>query len=484
MKKFFYMFTAVLVLLGCEKTTELYKTVDVNLTNSCEDSNAAGDLPYDFCSEGMVGFKTDAGDRNAAKAVLAGPGQMTLTAKINAAATKVWFYTRGAVGAIQTFNVPASFDYKSQSEVMSSMVYCSQAADVTSAESVDVKLTPVTSAVALNVLDSEGTFAGKKITGIVLESAEAIIAGDLSLNFEKSGISAIANESKTVTITGSSLKVGTDESPLQVSAVVIPASFKGTITVKGEGFTSVTTIENPISLQAGYVRTINVDLSVADVTAAAGKLKVGVIGDSISSFQGMIPTGHAYYYPKSDCDVDVWQKSYWGLLITKYWDAELDMNVSWSGGCVAPNNVKAAGSDFISRAKKFVDPDVVLLHGGTNDCIASNGIDLGEFDYDSPFGGLSTFNNFRQSYIAVIKYIQGNWPDAKIIIILGDHVTGDFATSVVEIANHYNLPLVDFRVTETDDPDKQMTKYSGSHPDAAGMEYMAEKIYNETLGKI
>lgn len=479
MKKIIYMFMAALVLLGCEKTTELYKTVEVNLTNACEDLNAAGDLPFDFCSEGMVGFKTDAGDRSAAKAVLAAPGQMTLSAKVSAAASKVWFYTRGAVGEIQTFNVPASFDYKSQSEVLASMVYCSLAADVTSAESVDVQLSPVTSAVVLNILDSKGTYAGKKISSVVLESADAVIAGDLSLNFEKAGISAISSESKTVTVKGSSLKVGTDVSPLQIAAVVIPASFKGTITVNGDGFTSVTAIENPISLQAGYIRTINVDLAVADVTAAAGKLKVGVLGDSISSFEGQIPEGHKAYYPKDDCDVDVWQKSYWGLLITKYWDAELDKNVSWSGGCVAPNNIKAAGSDFITRAKKFVDPDVVLIHGGTNDCIASNGINLGEYDYESPFGGLSTFNNFRESYIAVIKYIQGNWPDAKIIIILGDHVTGEYATSVEEIAKHYELILVDFRIDS-----EKMTKYSGSHPNAAGMEYMAERIYNETLGKI
>ena len=84
----------------------------------------------------------------------------------------------------------------------------------------------------------------------------------------------------------------------------------------------------------------------------------------------------------------------------------------------------------------------------------------------------------------MIKYIQANWPEAKIIIILGDHVTGEYATSVEEIAKHYELPLVDFRIDGPEDPDTKMTKYSGSHPNAAGMEYMAEKIYNETLGKI
>lgn len=471
---------AALVMLGCEKTTELYKSVNVTLTNACVESNAAGDLAYDFCAEQMVGFKSDAGDRSAAKAILDGPGQMTLTAKVAAEATKAWFYTRGAVGAVQTFNVPSTVEYKSQAEALASMVYCSTAADVTTAESVDVQLNAVTSAVIVNILDSKGTLSGRKIDSVVLESADAVLAGDVSLNFEKAGISAISNDSKTLTITSSSLLVGTDAEPAQVAAVVIPASFKGKITVSGYNFKSVTTIENPINFQAGYMRTINVDLATAKVELSGVKMRVGVIGDSISSYQNMIPTGYSYYYPKSDCDVNTWQKTYWGLLITKYWNAELDKNVSWSGGCVAPNVAgKASGSDFVSRAKVFENPDVVLIHGGTNDCIASNGVNLGEFDYESSYGALNKNNNFRQSYIAVIKYIQANWPAAKIIIILGDHVTGDFATSVVEIANHFELPLVDFR-----EDGKLMTKYSGSHPDANGMEFMAEKIYNETLGKI
>jgi hypothetical protein len=61
-------------------------------------------------------------------------------------------------------------------------------------------------------------------------------------------------------------------------------------------------------------------------------LRVGVIGDSISSFSGIIPNGYKAYYPKSDCDVDKWTKTYWGILINEYWNAELDVNCSWSGG--------------------------------------------------------------------------------------------------------------------------------------------------------
>ena len=98
MKKFSIIFFAALVLLGCEKTTELYKSVEVTLTNACTESNAAGDLPYEFCAEGMVGYKTDAGDRSAARAELAAPGEMTLSAKVNTLATQAWFYTKGAFG--------------------------------------------------------------------------------------------------------------------------------------------------------------------------------------------------------------------------------------------------------------------------------------------------------------------------------------------------------------------------------------------------
>ena len=225
---------------------------------------------------------------------------------------------------------------------------------------------------------------------------------------------------------------------------------------------------------AGYVKTVPVDLATAEVSDSP-VLRIGVIGDSISSFEGMIPEGYRFYYPKSDCDVDTWQKTYWGVLITSYWKGELDMNCSYSGGCVAPCPAKALGSDFVSRVRDFVDPDIVLIHGGTNDCIASNGISQGSYDYDSPFGMLDTYCHFRESYIAVIRYIQEHHPDARIIIVLGDHVTGDFAESVVEIADHYALPLVDFR------GDANVTKYSGSHPDAAGMAYMARKIYTETL---
>ena len=43
--------------------------------------------------------------------------------------------------------------------------------------------------------------------------------------------------------------------------------------------------------------------------AETKKLRVGVIGDSISTFKDIIPAGHAYYYPNGD--VTEWTHTYW-----------------------------------------------------------------------------------------------------------------------------------------------------------------------------
>ncbi len=86
---------------------------------------------------------------------------------------------------------------------------------------------------------------------------------------------------------------------------------------------------------------------------------------------------------------------------------------------------------------------------------------------------------FRDAYIYVIKYIQGKFPSAKIICIIGTDIAGDYGASVEAIAQHYNLPCVDFRGEKN--VAGKVTIFSGSHPDAAGHAYKAQKIYNETL---
>lgn len=478
-KQIIMILAAAMAFIGCSKEIQ-YKTVEVVLQNASMEANVAGDEAYNFLNEDFVGFKTDAEDRGAAKAFFGTDGNLSMQVKVNEDATQLWAYTKGALNKVQTFALPVEMWYSEIAD-FSAMVYCSKAVDVAGKNKVTATVEGITAGVRLQIFDTRSTLSGKAIKSITIESADAenYIAGNVSLNFARPGISAISEGKTSITIhtmtadnANSTLSMGTVAEPAEVGAVVLPCEFAGKVTVIGDGFSFVKEITTPIALQAGFIKTLTIDAAAA---SASAKLKVGVIGDSISSFSGIIPNGYKAYYPKSDCDVDKWTKTYWGILINEYWNAELDVNCSWSGGCVAPGvSGKTEGSDFVTRCTDFVNPDVILLFGGTNDAISSNGVALGDYSYDLPFGSLNTNCRFRDSYIAVIKAIQANYPEAKIIIILGDHVTGEYATSVEEIAKHYEIPYVDFR------DDKNVTKYSGSHPNYNGMKYMAKKIYEET----
>ena len=211
--------------------------------------------------------------------------------------------------------------------------------------------------------------------------------------------------------------------------------------------------------------------------------RLAIIGDSISTFEGIIPASHKAYYtnpPASDCDVTDWTQTYWGRLINDYWHSTLDVNTSWSGSSVASGKAGATRTPFVdeSRLSLLTNPDCVILFGGTNDALASNEIGLGEFCYDTALADINHYKRFRDAYIYVIKYIQNKFPSAKIICIIGTDVTGDYGDSVEAIAQHYNLPCVDFR---GEGVAGKVTIYKGSHPDAAGHAYKAQKIYNETL---
>jgi len=201
--------------------------------------------------------------------------------------------------------------------------------------------------------------------------------------------------------------------------------------------------------------------------------KLGIMGDSISSFEGIIPSDHRAYYPAGD--VDSWEKTYWGVLAKQYWNCELDVNTSWSGSSVADGKAGSVRTPFVERVKLFKEPDTIILFGGTNDAIASNEIGLGEFSYDVELDKMNTTKRFRDAYIYVIRSLQANYPKTRIICIIGTDISGEYGNSVQEIAKHYELPYVDFR------GDSKVSIYKGSHPDAAGHAYKAKKIYRETF---
>ena len=109
--------------------------------------------------------------------------------------------------------------------------------------------------------------------------------------------------------------------------------------------------------------------------------KVSVLGDSYSTFRGMIPQGYAVFYPHDQVDVKEADQTWWAQLIRENgW--KLEINNSYSGSTVCNTGYNRADySDraFISRVNYIGNPDILFIFGGTNDAWANSPI--GEYKY-------------------------------------------------------------------------------------------------------
>ena len=472
MNRFFlFVVSALIAASACDKQEVTYRDIQVKLGSTLPATNSAGDVVYNFLDALSVDvdFSSDTGDRGSATMSQESPNIVTGILKgVSSTAQTLWCFTPGLDGPSGPVPVPANLS-KNDPETSASftgMAFSSTPISL-SKSIISGLIKPLTSAVILDIFDSKGR-TWPAITTVTMAAADGTL---------------LATGSPSITFNCSGITVGKADSPSSLGAVVLPCTFMGTITVSGEGYTAVYT-SGQLDLQAGYVKHIEVNLARATVNGEEPKgfpTRLGIMGDSISTFEGIIPSDHRTYYPKSDCDVSDWTKTYWGILANKYWKCELDVNTSWSGSCVAadPRTGSSYRKPFVDRVNLFQNPDVIILFGGTNDINTKNGVGLGEFNYDKPLDQMDTYCRFRDAFIFVIRSLQKNYPTAKIICIIGTDVTGDYGASVETIAKHYNLPYVDFRGEKN--VAGKVTIYVGSHPDAAGHAYKARKIYEETL---
>lgn len=248
-------------------------------------------------------------------------------------------------------------------------------------------------------------------------------------------------------------------------------------------------------------------------------LHVSLVGDSITTFEGTLVTefdsenGGAYYPTGNVTSVE---NQYWHKLIyNKMSNAVLEVNNSLRGSCVVRRDTHP-DADYAARVGLYGlgNPDVILIHGGTNDCTkhsadyeprpgmyradmfpgdAYAGMTPAALPSDADFKAVfdaaeaaATWEDivaledgyFIQAYVKLLNMIHFKHPNAKVVIIIGDALTKRAQQALLKIAEHYEA-LYGYKCVNFFGLADSISKASGAHPDDAGFTFMADRIFEE-----
>ena len=198
--------------------------------------------------------------------------------------------------------------------------------------------------------------------------------------------------------------------------------------------------------------------------ASAQTKKVSILGDSYSTFLGIIPNNYATFYPNNQNDVKEVEQTWWSLYI-KAKDYVLEKNDSWGGTTICGTGyggMDSSRSNFISRVDSLGNPDIIFVFGGTNDDWANS--PMGEYQYSD--WTKEDCKNFRPALACLIDMLQKRYPQAELCFILNSELKESVNESMREVCKHYNVKLV-----ELHDIEKQ-----NGHPSISGMKSIYEQL--------
>lgn len=234
----------------------------------------------------------------------------------------------------------------------------------------------------------------------------------------------------------------------------------------------------------------------------SGKV-ISILGDSISTFSGYIPTAdgwneeHPAAYPGQD--VKQYTQTWWGRIIEAT-GAKLGINDSWSGSRVHNTYADAnpggnVGSKVcmssVTRTFNLGSngtPDVIFVYGGTNDGKFST---FKTFDstvvYSTPNLENITWESFEDSYVEMILRLQYYYPTARIITLTPMYVANWYdnarcnlmAKHIQDISDYFGITCIDLRKCGITMQNYSKYMNDGLHPNAAGHQLMADYILTQ-----
>lgn len=202
---------------------------------------------------------------------------------------------------------------------------------------------------------------------------------------------------------------------------------------------------------------------------AEDKIRVSILGDSYSTFEGCVtPVFNEVWYFKDakldKTDLTDASQTWWRIFLEdeKY---ELEKNNSYSGSTISTTGYDGADySDrsFISRFHNLGNPDLILIFGATNDSWANSPI--GEFKWEG--WTENDLKSFRPALAYMLDHITSLYPQSKFLYIVNDGLKDEVTVSIIEACERYKVPYLQLR-----DIDK-----SYGHPNIHGMQQIADQL--------
>ena len=213
-------------------------------------------------------------------------------------------------------------------------------------------------------------------------------------------------------------------------------------------------------------------------------LRVSLIGDSLSTFDGYAPhgyhsskapNGYRCHYPTGDGNVTSAAQTYWyiltyELLSNAVWDTNLAFSGTATTRCTntSYSDKYWYGQDFCTRYIENAgmgSPDIIIINGGANDW--AHGIynilgsqKLERYPSTTPHRPSDSAMNaayavadaaktmdeakalpdgtFIEAYLKLIRMMSIQYPHVKIIVLIHDTLTPDVEESLLHIAGHYS----------------------------------------------
>lgn len=230
---------------------------------------------------------------------------------------------------------------------------------------------------------------------------------------------------------------------------------------------------------------------------AGTDMKLSILGDSISTFEGWIPEGNSVFYPQNGAVQDVSQ-TWWKMALDET-DLILCANGSSSGStCYGDSqavDVMVGCSDHRISQLTGADgkePDVIIVYMGTNDLVMS--VPIGDNDGIRPVNE-GFVDNFSDAYTLILDKLERKYPDAQIYcctllpvgdwgtdqpfvtFVNGENLTSeDYSDRIQTIAGNRGIPVIDlYHCGINIDNMPEMTS-DGVHPTPEGMRRIADTV--------